>query len=104
MDSDDDLVQLTSNEIMAPIKPSNSTRTVDSGYGSMLPDCYYTMVGDGVGTGSSGCVNRSADSLLDPETYERLVREHGDDVAMPFEWSLEIGAGVGVVGNAFGQV
>jgi hypothetical protein len=93
MDSDDDLIQLTSNEIMAPIKPSNSTRTVDSGYGSMLRndgvlDCYY---GEGNGIGTSSGASGSRDSLMDPETYERLIREHGEDVAMPFEWNLEIG-------------
>lgn len=104
MDFDDDRVQLICDEILAPIKPSNSTRTVDSGYGSLLRndgvlDC-YPLVGDGPGTsGSSASGNHSADSLIDPETYERLVREHGDDI-MPFAWNVEIGPGVG--GDAFG--
>jgi hypothetical protein len=107
MDSDDDQVHLNFNEIMAPIKPSNSTRTVDSGYGSMLKndgvlDFYCPLGEEGLGTsGSSGSGNRSADSLIDPETLARLVREHGEDVAMPFDWSLEIGSGFG--GDVFGQ-
>ena len=65
-------------------------------------DCYYPLGGDGLGTsGSSGSGNCSADSLIDPETFARLVREHGEDVAMPFDWGLEIGSGFG--GDVFGQ-
>ena len=107
---DDDLIQLTSNEIAQPIKPSSSMRTVDSGYRSMLTndgllDCYPPpTLGDGppeTRSASSSSGNHSTtDSLFDPETFDRLVREHGDDFGdMLFGWNLENGLGVGVGGG-----
>ena len=106
MDFEDDLIQLNSGEIMAPIKPSNSTRTVDSGYGSLLRNDgildAYSLGGTGVGTsGSSGTGNESSDSLFDPEMYERLRQDHGDDV-VPFDINIDLGPGVG--GGMFGSL
>ena len=97
---DDDLIQLNSNEIVAPIKPSSSMRTVDSGYRSMLTndgvlDGYPPAPGDGPETSaSSSSGNHSTDSLFDPETFDRLVREHGDDFDTLFGWNLENGLGL----------
>lgn len=83
---ENDLIQLGSAEIVAPIKPSNSMRTVDSGYDSLMrPDDLsgpYSFGATGAGTSGSsgtGTGNESSGSLLDPETYARLGRDHGED-------------------------
>jgi hypothetical protein len=104
MDFDDDLIQLSSAEIMAPIKPSNSTRTVDSGYDSFLPNDdlprAYPFGGAGAGTSESsatGTENQSHDSLCDPELYERLRQEYGDDAFPPYggNTKMDLGHGFG---------
>jgi hypothetical protein len=104
MDYDDDLIQLSSAEIMAPIKPSNSTRTVDSGYDSFLPNDdlphAYPVGGAGAGTSGSSATGtgyQSNDSLCDPELYERLRQEYGDTYFPPYggNTKMDLGHGFG---------
>ena len=85
MDYEDDLIQLNSEEIMAPIKPSNSTRTVDSGYGSMLRDDEilgaYPPGGSGVGTSGSSEAEMKAVTV---SSTRKCMSGCGKSMAMTF--------------------